>query len=314
MHDTPLSVPTSHSLGGSGLTFGPLAYGCWRLASTGGLETQVKAAQEKIETALDHGMSLIDTADIYGSCWPDGFGEAEALLGMVLTATPDMRDRMILATKAGIVPGLPYSSHADYLVAACDASLARLQTDVIDLYQIHRPDLLAHPAEVAAALTKLRDAGKVREVGVSNHTAAQTRALQAHLDFQIVSQQPEISAARPDALFDGTLDWCMETGAVALAWSPLAGGDLLMDAKDAKDGAHELAPLLTVLDDLADKHNCDRTAIALAFLLCHPAGVVPIIGTQTPSRIVAAAKATGVRLTRRDWYDILEARLGAPMP
>lgn len=314
MHDTPLTVSTRHRLGDSGLSIGPLAYGCWRLAGTGGLETQVQVAQEKLETALDHGMSLIDTADIYGSHWPGGFGEAEALLGMVLEASPALRDRMVLATKAGIVPGLPYSSHGGYLVAACNASLARLKTDVIDLYQIHRPDLLAHPAEVAAALTKLRDAGKIREVGVSNHTAAQTRALQAHLGFPIVSQQPEISAARLDALFDGTLDWCMETGAIALAWSPLAGGDLLLDTKGAGEAAQDLVPLLDVLDTLASQHDCDRTAIALAFLLCHPAGVVPIIGTQTPSRIVAAARATDIRLTRRDWYDIVEARLGAPMP
>lgn len=310
MTDTPLPIPASHSLGNDGPTIGPLAYGCWRLAGRGTLSAQVASAQDKVETALTHGMTLIDTADIYGSTWPNGFGEAEELLGLVLASTPSLRRQMVLATKAGIVPGLPYNSQKDYLVTACEASLSRLKTDVIDLYQIHRPDLLSHPAEVAAALSELRRAGKVRYVGVSNYTPEQTRALQAHLDFPIVSQQPEISAARVDALFDGTLDWCMESGAVALAWSPLAGGDIMIEAT----GAGTLTPLISVLDQLAEKNECDRSAVALAFLMCHPAGVVPIIGTQTPSRIAEAAKATKVKLSRRDWYDILEARLGQPMP
>ncbi len=310
MTDMPLPLPTSHSLGSDGPAIGPLAYGCWRLAGRGALSAQITSAQEKVETALAQGMNLIDTADIYGSSWPGGFGEAEDLLGLVLERTPSLRRQMILATKAGIVPGLPYSSQKDYLIKACEASLSRLKTDVIDLYQIHRPDLLSHPADVAGALSELHRAGKIRYVGVSNYTPAQTRALQAHLDFPIVSQQPEISATRVDALFDGTLDWCMETGAVALAWSPLAGGDLMLDPASAGT----LAPLISVLDLLAEKHACDRSAIALAFLMCHPAGVVPIIGTQTPGRIVDAAKAKEVQLSRRDWYDILEATLGKPMP
>jgi predicted oxidoreductase len=310
MSDSPLVRTKHHKLGNSQLMIGPLAYGCWRLAGKGALSGQVKAAAEKINTALHQNMTLIDTADIYGSRWPDGFGEAEELLGLVLAADKSLRGRMVLASKGGIVPGLPYDSTKAYLVNACEASLKRLGTEVIDLYQIHRPDLLAHPAEVATALTQLREQGKIREVGVSNYTPAQTRALQAHLDFRIVSQQPELSAAAPDAFFDGVTDWCMETGAFTLAWSPLGGGALL----GTGSGTPALAPVIKVLDTLADRHGTDRAAIALAFLLAHPASVIPIIGTQTPERIRKAADALDVGLTRREWYDILEARLGRRMP
>ncbi|NVJ97234.1 MAG: aldo/keto reductase [Alphaproteobacteria bacterium] len=300
-----LTLRRTHNLGTTGITVGGLAYGCWRLAGT-----NAKAAHEKIETALDVGMTLIDTADIYGSRWPEGFGEAESLLGQVLKAAPNLRDQMVLATKGGIVPGLPYRSGGDYLIRACEASLKRLGVEVIDLYQVHRPDLLAAPQEVARALTTLRESGKVREVGVSNYTPAQTRALQALLDFPLVSQQPEFSALQTAPISDGTLDLCMETGMAVMAWSPLAGGQLLAEQPDQKVAA----PVIAVLNRLANAYDTDRASVALAFLMAHPAGVIPIIGTQTPSRIRAATAAFDVPLTRRDWYDILEANLGHAMP
>ena len=134
---------------------------------------------------------------------------------------------MILATKGGIQPPKPYDSSAGYLRSACEASLSRLGVDVIDIYQVHRPDLLAHPGEVAEVLTELRDAGKVGEVGISNHSVAQARALQAYLDFPIATSQPEFSPLHLDPLVDGTLDLCMELGMAPLAWSPLAGGRLV---------------------------------------------------------------------------------------
>lgn len=301
-----LPIPRTRTLGTTGLEVGSLAYGCWRLAGTG---TDTAAA--KINTALGAGMTLIDTADIYGSRWPGGFGEAEALLGEVLATDKSLRRRMILATKGGIVPGLPYKSTAAYLVAACEASLRRLQSDMIDLYQIHRPDLLTGWQEVAGALTQLKEGGKIRHVGVSNFTPAQVSALQAHLDFPIVSQQPEFSALETSPLFDGTLDQCMERRISVLAWSPLAGGTLLAEAGALEGTARET---VKVLDRLAAEYSVNRASVALAFLMAHPAGVIPIIGTQTPARILEATEACDVPLTRRDWYDILEARIGNRMP
>ena len=142
--------PTPRRLGSLG-EVGPLALGQWR--ATGG---DVGAAQALIEAALDHGLNLIDTADVYGLDWGGtGFGACELLLGRVLASTPGLRPRMVVATKGGIAPPIPYDSGAAALRAACEASRRRLQADVIDLYQIHRPDLLTHPAEVADTLTSL---------------------------------------------------------------------------------------------------------------------------------------------------------------
>ncbi len=133
---------------------------------------------------------------------------------------------MVLASKGGIIPGVPYDSSADYLVAACEASLRRLGTDHLDLFQVHRPDVLAHPAEVASALETLVASGKARSVGVSNYTPSQTAALVAHLHIPLASLQPEFSPLVIEPLTDGTLDLAMQHGISVLAWSPLAGGRL----------------------------------------------------------------------------------------
>lgn len=296
-------------LGSSGLNVGAVAYGCWRFAGT-----SIEDAREKIACALDHGMTLIDTADIYGFGEPAGFGGAEALLGEVLASTPGLRNRMVLATKGGITPPVPYDSSEDYLVAACEASLKRLKTDAVDLYQIHRPDLLAPVAETAAALDGLVRRGLVRAVGVSNFTVSQTRALQAHLDVPVVTTQPEFSAWQQDPVTDGTLDWASETGAACLAWSPLAGGSLATGRCPEGTDETRFHAVIAALDRLAEAHDATRSAIALAFTLRHPANVIPIIGTQNKSRIADAAAASMVRLSRRDWYGIVEARRGLAMP
>jgi predicted oxidoreductase len=225
----------------------------------------------------------------------------------VLAATPGLRDRMVLATKGGIRPGVPYDWSAAYLRRACEDSLRRLGVDVIDLYQIHRPDLYAHPADVAATLTALREAGKIREVGVSNHTVAQTDALQAHLGFPLVSTQPEYSVLHLDPMRDGTFDRCLRDGTVPLAWSPLAGGRLAT-------GEGVRAELVAELDRLAEREGVDAGTIALAFVLAHPTAPVAIIGTQRAERITAATAALGVHLDRADVYTLVQASDGVPLP
>ncbi len=286
---------------------GPLGFGCWRFVSF-----QVDHPQQVIETALDNGMNLIDTADVYGLDWGGThFGEAEELLGTVLAAAPSLRDRMVLATKGGITPPTPYNSGSPHLRQAIDDSLRRLQADTIDLYQIHRPDLYTHPAEVADALATARDAGKIREVGVSNHTVAQTRALAAHLPFPLATTQPEFSADHLDPMFDGTFDLAMEHNLVPLAWSPIGGGRLALGVPGPAGPTQEL---LATIDRLAEREGTTRVAISLAFVLAHPAAPIPIVGSQTPERIIDATKALSVRLDRNDCYDIIEASTGTPMP
>ncbi len=282
----------------------PLGWGMWRFKGD-----DVAAARALADAALMIGITLFDTADIYGADTPAGFGSSEALFGRVLAEAPELRDRVILATKGGIIPGIPYISRGDYLIRACEASLKRLNTDVIDLYQVHRPDLLAHPAEVAAALDKLRRDGKIRAAGVSNHTPAQVAALQAHLPFKLVSIQPEFSAAATFTLFDGVMDQAMERGLAVLAWSPLAGGRLLGAAGDAR-----LSATIAQLDRIAQAQGVSRAAVAYAWVMAHPAAPVPLIGSQNPQRIRDAADAFTVTLTDADWYAVLQASMGAPLP
>jgi predicted oxidoreductase len=286
-----------------GVEVGALAFGCWRLT-----DPDPGRNAELVEAAVDSGLTLIDNADVYGLDWGGrGWGTCEEALGEVFRLRPGLRDRVVLATKGGIVPGTPYDSGASYLVAACEASLRRLGVDAVDLYQIHRPDHFAHPSEVAAALASLRDRGLIGGVGVSNHTVAQTRALQAHLPFPIVSTQPEFSALALDPLRDGVLDLCMEVGMLPLAWSPIAGGRLATG-----DGVRP--ELITVLDAIAADHGVSRTVVAVAFVLGHPSSPVAILGTQNIARIVELSAATSLVLTRAESYRIIEASDGRPLP
>lgn len=285
------------------LTVGPLAFGCWRF-----VDPDVGRSRHLLETALDAGLDLVDTADVYGLDWGGaGFGHAEEVLGTVLADAPGLRDRMVLATKAGILPPVPYDSSERYLVEACEASLRRLRVDVIDLYQIHRPDLYTHPAEVAGALARLRDDGKIRHVGVSNFTPDQYDALAAHLPFPLATTQPEMSALRLDPLQDGTLDRAMRDGVTPLAWSALGGGHLATG-----DGVRR--ELLEVLDSLAEREGVDRAAVAFAFVLAHPSRPVVIVGSQNPDRVRGSVAALGVKLDRSDVYDIIEASQGVALP
>ena len=299
--------PAERRLGRSALTVGAIAYGLWRFVGT-----DVKSARTRIETALAHGLTLIDGAAVYGLDWGGtGFGESEALMGAVLADAPALRGRMVLATKCGITPGIPYDSSARAIRESCEASLRRLRTDVIDLFQIHRPDLLAHPAEIADALAALREEGKIREAGVSNHTPAQTAALMHHLPFPLAAVQPEFSALAIEPLESGLLDLCMEHGLAPLAWSPLAGGLLGADQPPVDARAQRVAGELR---RIAVREDVTSAAVALAWVLAHPARPVPIIGTQSPERIADAATALRVRLTRADWYAVLVASRGTPMP
>ena len=282
---------------------GPLGFGCWRFVNA-----DVETATDRIAHALDLGLTLVDNADVYGLDWGGtAFGEAEALLGQVLARAPELRERMVLASKGGILPGVPYVANTTYLSSACDASLSRLNTEHIDLYQIHRPDMLTHPAETAAALDGLVAAGKISAVGVSNYTPAQVRALAAHLKAPLVALQCEYSLSNLTMLRDGNLDLCMETGMVPLAWSPLGGGALI-------NGTDLPAPLYETCDQLAARENTDRAGLALAFVLSHPARPVALIGSQTPARLVQAVNALDVTLTRSDVYALIEAREGVPLP
>ncbi len=299
------AVPAFRTLGEGGPAISPIAWGMWRLADGG---RSVAEAAGLVHTALDAGITLLDTADIYGFDGTAGFGSAEALLGEVLFAEPGLRARMVLATKGGIRPPLPYDQSPEYLAEAIDASLRRLRVERIDLWQIHRPDILAHPQETALALDRAIAAGKVGTLGVSNCTTGQTAALQRFLDHKLVATQPEISPLRIDCIENGELDQAMTLGLVPLAWSPLGGGRLA-----APETVREKA-VAAALDAVARAQGLSRTIAAYSWLMAHPAGIVPIVGSQQVARIAEAAQAALVRWTRQDWYAVLIAARGVPLP
>lgn len=303
-------LPISHApraLGKSGVEVSSLAWGMWRFRGS-----DLKAAQGRVEAALEAGITLFDTADVYGLDNEEPFGAAENLLGRVLADAPHLREWFVLATKGGIRIGTPYDSSAAYLIEACDASLKRLRVEQIDLYQIHRPDVLTHPAEIARAFEALRNAGKVRAFGLSNFTTSQVAALLPFLDEPLASVQPEFSPLALGPLEDGGLDQAIAHDLVVLAWSPLAGGRLGDGSTTALDARG--AAVTAALDGLAEREGVSRSAVVYAWIMAHPARPIPIVGSQTPERIADAARAFDVRLDRADWYAVLTAARGAPLP
>jgi predicted oxidoreductase len=304
MSELPLP-PATRKLGASGIDVSPIAWGMWRLAEDG---RKAADAAKLVHAALDAGITFLDTADIYGFDGAGGFGDAEVLLGEVLAADPALRGRMVLATKGGILPPLPYDQSADYLRKAIDDSLRRLQVESVDLWQIHRPDILAHPQEVARVLDDAVASGKIMALGVSNFTIHQTAALNHFLGTKLVSTQPEISPLRITCFENGELDQAMMLDLTPLAWSPLGGGRLAAP-ETARDKA-----VAAALDVVADAQGVSRTVAAYSWLMAHPAGIVPIIGSQNPARIAEGAQALTVRWTRTEWYAVLVAARGVPLP
>jgi len=297
-------------LGNRSLAGSRLCYGCWRIAESGG-HAAVRAAYEA-------GYTLFDGADIYGG------GQAEVILGETLKQIPGMRERILITSKCGVRrPGEPnadspqrWDFSPEYIVQACEGSLKRLGIETIDLYLLHRPDYLGDPHEIAGAFARLYDAGKVRCFGVSNFRPPLVNALQAACPFPLIVNQIEISLVQRAAFEDGTLDQCLEKGITPMAWSPLGAGLL-------GDGARRLLPaqqgykadaIVKALDEIAKARGVSRTVIAYAWLLKHPSRIVPIVGSTDPGRIREAVRATEFELTREEWYRLLLAARGEPLP
>jgi predicted oxidoreductase len=295
--------PPRRPLGRSGFDVSALAWGHWRLATN-----DVSHNLALAHAALDAGIDFFDTADIYGFDGTAGFGTAEQAFGAMLAADPALRGRLVIASKGGIDPGVPYDSSASYLDRAIDASLARLGIDTIDLWQIHRPDILTHPHEIAEMVERAFASGKIRAFGVSNFTVAQIATLAECLTTPLVSTQPELSALHLDPLTNGETDQAIALDLALLAWSPLAGGRLVQP-DDARAQA-----VAAALDAVAQDQGVERSAAALGWLMAHPSRPIPIIGSQNPARIAQAADALKVRWTRQSWYAVLVAARQEPLP
>jgi len=302
------------TLGTSSLRASRLAYGCWRLAGVPERRADDKRA---VVTACETGYTLFDHADIYGR------GEAEKIFGEVLRDVPGMRDRILIVTKAGVrraddPPGSPYHFNlsSEHIIRSCEGSLQRLGVETIDLFLLHRADWLVDPADVAGAFAKLKQSGKARFFGVSNFRPSLVSALQAACPMPLVAHQVEISLGQLAAFNDGTLDQCLAAQMTPMAWSPLGGGQFA-------DGARRLLKyqegyrtegVLPLLDEYAKSRGVSRSAVALAWLLKHPSAIIPIVGSTNFQHIRDAACATEITLSREEWYRLLTAAQGEPLP
>ncbi len=282
-----------------------IALGCMRIASK-----SVNEVERLIKTALDEGINFFDHADIYGG------GKSEELFGEVLQKHPDWREKMIIQTKCAIVPGKRYDFSKEHIIESVKASLQRLHIDYIDILLLHRPDALCDPKEVAEAFDELYEQGLVHYFGVSNHTPLQIQLLQKYTKHPIIINQLQLSIVhsvmidsgmnmnmKEDPAIDkdgGVLDYCRLNDIVIQPWSVVQASwaeGTFLDNKDYQK-------LNDVMKDLADEYNVTKSAIAIAWLLRHPAGMQPIVGTTSPEHLKESCLACNVDLTRQQWYDL----------
>lgn len=282
-----------------------LVYGMWRIADDS--DTSPAHVRAKIDACLAQGITTMDQADIYG-----GYG-AEAVLGAALKEDPSLRDRIEIVSKCGIVA--PMGRHADktvkhydtsrfYIEQAVETSLRDMGTDRLDLLLIHRPDPMMDPRETGAALDGLVASGKVRAVGVSNFRPWDVELLESAMETPLATNQIEISLKELSPFTNGDLAFHQRRNTPLMAWSPLGGGDLMTGQ----------GPVAERLDRIARAQGVDRAAVAVAFLLAHPAGILPVLGTNNLERIAKISDALKVELDRETWFLLYEAGLGTEVP
>ncbi|MEL6452139.1 MAG: aldo/keto reductase [Pseudomonadota bacterium] len=283
------------------LNFSRIVYGMWRLADD--IDTSVAHVQAKIRACLDQGITTFDQADIYG-----GY-VAEAVLGEALKDDTGLRAKMEIVTKCDIVapvgryadaPVKYYDTSRAHIVQSVENSLRDMAIDHIDLLLIHRPDPFMDHHDTGAALDEVVASGKVGAVGVSNFRPWDWKLLQSAMKTSLLTNQIEISLSEITPFTNGDLAFHQMNGQPLMAWSPLGGGGL-MTGGDKMHG---------VMDEIASAHGVDRAAVATAFLLAHPARIIPVMGTNNLDRIKNIGAATQVALDRPTWFRLYEAALG----
>lgn len=282
------------------LTLSRLVYGMWRLGDD--TDTSPAHVQAKVEACLAQGITTMDQADIYG-----GY-TAEAIFGAALKAAPALRDQIEIVTKCDIVApvgrhagarGKHYDTSAAHITASVEASLRDMATDRIDLLLIHRPDPLINPDETGAALDGLVASGKVRAVGVSNFRPWDMDLLQSRMTNRLVANQIELSLSAHESFVNGDIAHLHQHRIAPMAWSPLAGGAL------AAPGA-----MREKLDAIGTSAGTDWSAAAVAWLLHHPAGILPVMGTNSLERIARISDALNVPMDRQTWFELYTLALG----
>ena len=288
------------------LSLSRLVYGMWRLGDDE--DTSPSHVQAKIEACLAQDITTMDQADIYG-----GY-EAEEIMGRALAQAPHLKDKIEIVTKCDIIAPVGrhagarvkyYDTSASHITNSVEASLSLMGVDKIDLLLIHRPDPLMDHHETGAALDKLVASGKVGSVGVSNFKRHDWTLLQSAMSTKLATNQIEISLLANQAFTNGDVAYLQEFGVAPMAWSPLAGGALF---------SQENQVVCDALQNMADAQSVDISAIAVAWLLAHPANIIPVLGTNNIARISSISDAMKVKLSREDWFALYEAANGHEVP
>ncbi|PUB18908.1 aldo/keto reductase [Yoonia sediminilitoris] len=288
------------------LSFSRIIYGMWRLADD--RDTSPAHVQAKIEACLEQGITTMDQADIYG-----GYA-AEEVMGAALKAAPALKDQIEVVTKCDIlIPagryaqtarGKYYDTSRTHILASVDQSLQLMGLDKIDTLLIHRPDPLMDHHETGAALDEVVASGKVRSVGVSNFKLHDWTLLQSAMKTPLITNQIELSLSAHDGFTNGDVAYLQERGVPIMAWSPLGGGNLMTGSGAVQDA----------LAAVATKNDVDAAAVAVAWLIAHPAQVMPVMGTNNINRIKALSDALKVNMDRQTWFELYTAALGNEVP
>ena len=288
--------------------FSRLIYGAWRLAD--GSNPSAQDTLTIIEICLEQGISTFDHADIYGNY------RCETLFGEALKLKPSLRERMQLISKCDIMlmsDAYPerrlkhYDTSPAHIRGSVAHTLKRLGVEQIELLLLHRPDPLMDVGQTGACLDALVQEGRVAAVGVSNFKSWDLDLLQSAMRSTLVTNQIEISLLERSSFHDGTLAHSQRLGLPPMAWSPLAGGAVLGDG----EAARRLRP---ALQRIAEQHGVAPDAVALAWLLAHPARIMPIVGTRHPQRLARLADAFKVSLDRETWFELWTLAAGQDVP
>lgn len=288
------------------LSVSRIIYGLWRHTDDQDISTQ--KLQSKIEACLEQGITTFDQADIYG-----GY-TSETLLGETLKQAPHLSDSMEIITKCDIVAPIGiysdkkikhYDTSAQHINSSVERSLSQMAIDQIDLLLLHRPDPLMDAEETGKALDALIESGKVKAIGVSNFKPWDIDLLQSCTKNKLVSNQIEISLSQNNAMTNGDLAYLQQHKIPPMAWSPLGGGELFK---------HSNSPLNQKLNKLAKDFGVQPAAIAIAWLLKHPAQILPIMGSNHIQRIKKFSEAINLELCREDWFELLQAATGNEVP
>lgn len=283
-----------------------LILGLWRIGYWG--RTSRETA-ELVSVCLEIGIDTFDLADIYGDY------QCQAMFGAALRTNPVLKTRIKLISKCGIALVTPtrpwnrvkhYDTSAQRIIGSVENTLRDLGVEKLDLLLIHRPDPLMNVDEIAGAFQQLKDGGKVEGLGVSNFLPHQFELLQSRINEPLCTNQIEISLLHPAPIFDGTLDQCQQLGIRPQAWSPLAGGELSRLPEDTA--------LNQVLSRIASELNVTREQLAIAWLLLHPAGIRPVIGSGNLERIRRLVDSQRISLDRQSWFELLQAATGQEVP